>query len=97
MATLAVTYGAAMGAGVPVYASIPRASEAITTSASSQATTATARSGDFASCTASGGAVWISIGQSPTAAAGTHYLIPDGATKDFGPLLEGDKVAVIDA
>lgn len=97
MATVNVRFGSVMGAGAPVYAPIPRAAEAITTSATSAQATNKAVSGDYATVTSVGGAVWVRIGQNPTAAAGATDLIPDGGSRDFGPLREGDTVAVINA
>lgn len=97
MATVAIEFGGIMGAGAPAYDPIARASESITSSASSQSSTNEAQGGDFVTVVSSGGAVWVAIGQSPTAAAGTQRLITAGASRDFGPLKHGDKVAIIDA
>jgi hypothetical protein len=97
MATVHVRFGSVMGEGAPVYAPIPKTAATITSSASSQATTIAAEDSDYLTVTTSGGAVFIAIGQNPTAASGRGDLLPDGSSKDFGPLKTGDKVAVIDA
>lgn len=96
MATVNIRFGAVMGAGAPVYA-LPRSSASITSSGTSQATTIAAAGGDYAAIVSAGGPVWVAIGQAPTAAAGTTFLVPDGGALDVGPLKDGDKVAVIDA
>ena len=93
-----IEFGEVMASGAPVYSRLPRVSEEITTTASAQ-TTATANSGEFATVTANGSALMVLIGSNPTAlaAGGTHHrYLPDGATRDFGPLKDGDKVAAID-
>ena len=97
MATVHLTMGGAMGIGAPVYAAIPRAVQTITSSGTSQQSTISGADGDYASVTASGGAVFFLVGQNPTAASGRGYLVPDGGTKDVGPLKWNDKIAVIDA
>lgn len=86
-----------MGAGAPVYSPKANAVETITTSGSSQATTIEAKGGDFATLTVTGGAVFVAIGDTPTAASGSGDLLPDGGSRDFGPLKDGEKIAVIDA
>lgn len=98
MSTIHVRFGEAMGAGAPVYAPLPRASESVTSSATSAATTIEAQGGDFASVSAVDGSVYMTIGSSPTAlASGANmHVVLSGQTKDFGPLKDGDKVAVID-
>ncbi len=96
MATVVVNFGAAMGAGAPAYPPTVQAGESITSSGTSQPTTGSANSGDFAHITSIGGAVWASFGSSPVASAGTTWIIADGETKLFGPLKDGDKAAIID-
>lgn len=96
MATVSIEFGAVLGAGAPVYAPVPRATQTITSSGTSQQSNE-AQGGDFVTVVTTGGAIWVAIGQNPTAAAGTQRLLPDGAGRDFGPLKEGDKVAIIDA
>lgn len=62
--------------------------------------TQTAVTGDGRKCvqiTATGGAIWVRFGANPTAAADTaqnHVIIAE-TTRDFGPLPDGWKVAVI--
>ena len=93
-----VEFGEVMGAGAPVYQRIPRTAEKLTTT-SSAATTATAIGGEYATVTAIGADVYVLIGSNPTAlasGAGMRFITA-GATRDFGPLQEGDKVAAIDA
>lgn len=98
MATVGIAFGAAMDGTAPVLAAQPVASEAITSSAASQQSTSTApASPAVCTITSIGGAIWVTFGTNPTAVAGTGYLIPDGATRDFGRLAPGWKVAVIDA
>lgn len=98
MATVQVTFGAAMDGIRPVHAAVPDAKEDITSSGTSQATTITS-AGPHQVCkvTSVGGAVWVAVGASPTASAGNDHLIPDGATLDLGFLQAGWAVAVIDA
>lgn len=96
MATVQVNFGTAMGAGVPSYPQTVSGGNAFTSSGTSQATTAEAKGGDFAHVMSTGGAIWVEIGQSPTAAAGTTWIVADGETKQFGPLKDGDKVAILD-
>ena len=98
MAVFKATFCTVMGAGAPVYAPAERAAETIATSASSQALTTQARGGEYVTLSATGGSVHIKIGQgTPTAVASAGYHIMDGTSKDFGPLQDGDRVAVIDA
>lgn len=98
MATVKITFRAPTNiGGTSVYSRAPRASETITSSASSQATTITAEAGEIATITASGGAVHVIAGPSPTAATTTGDLVPDGGRLELGFLLAGDKIAVIDA
>lgn len=42
------------------------------------------------------GNVWVAFGTNPTAVAGTHYLVPAGATRDWAAK-PGQKCAVVDA
>lgn len=96
MATVQVNFGTAMGAGAPAFPPAVNAGQAITSSGTSQATTITARSGDYAHVTAVGGAIMVEISNNPTAASGVTWIVADGETKLFGPLKDGDKVAIID-
>lgn len=95
MATVHIRFGGVMGSGAPVYAPIPKRAETITSSGSSQASTKAADGGDYCTVTSSGGAVFVAIGQAPVAASGSGDMIPDGSSIDFGPLTDGDKVAII--
>lgn len=96
MATIAIAFCAAGEAGLPVASAYPRAVQSITSSGTSQQATITAGNGEICRITASGGKIWIKFGANPTAAAGSDYLIPDGATHEFGIVAAGHKIAVID-
>lgn len=96
MADIRIRFGAVMGGGAPVYASRPKASQKITSSGTSQASTYSADDGDFVTVFALTGAVAIDISANPTAIATSGDVVPSGATRDFGPLKAGDKIAIID-
>lgn len=96
MATVQITFGAAMDGIAPVVAAVPRAAEDITSSGTSQASAITAQRGEKCQITASGGAIWVKFGSAPTASAGNDHLITDGSTREFGFLETGWKVALID-
>lgn len=96
MATVSIAYSGGMQ-GYPVPSKAPTASHVITSSGTSQAATAATRTGDIAVVTVSGGNVWVKIGATPTAASGDEWLVLDGQTREFGPVVSGDAVAVIDA
>lgn len=95
MATVNVIFGKMTPRGVLMGAQ-PSSIEDITSSGTSQATTATASTGDAAQVTVTGGAVRVAFGPSPTATATDAILILDGQTREFGGLQSGDKCAVID-
>lgn len=97
MATVHVAFARAMDGHAPVIASRPASSQAITSSAVSQATTIAAGNNETCVVTSVGGAVWVQVAGTPVAAAGTDWLIPDGATREFGHVPPGSKVAVINA
>lgn len=97
MADVRIRFGATMGAGSLVYSAHPKATAKITSSASSQATTAAAEAGDYVTVKSIGGAVAFDIGPAPVAIATSGDVIMSGESMDFGPLQTGDKVAVIDA
>lgn len=72
-------------------------SEAVTSSATSQATTITASNGDHVCRIAvSGNDVWVKFGPTPTAASASDILMLAGSVEYFD-INEGDKVAVMDA
>lgn len=96
MATVGIVFGTPMQGAAQVRAGNASASEAITSSGTSQRTSAAAGVSNVVSITSVGGAIWAAVGKSPTAAAGTAHLIPDGGTIDLA-CSYGDKVAVIDA
>lgn len=97
MATAHVTYGGAMGGGAPVHSPIPNASETITSAVGNTQGTAAARSGDYATVDVEGGNVYVAFGQNPDATAEPRYRVQAGQVRDFGPMSEGDKMAVSDA
>ena len=93
-----VEIGGAMGAGAPVYPTVPYHSERLVTTASAQ-TTKAARSGDYARITAIDAALVIAVGANPTAVtsgAGMRYIVAN-TSLDIGPLKDGDLIACIDA
>ena len=100
MAIVHITFRSAFDLGGSVIPNkSPRVSETITSSGTSQPTTITALQGEVLDLTSVGGAVFIAVGQAPVATdsgAGVD-LIADGASRQYGPLAAGDKVAVIDA
>jgi len=97
MATVHVTFrNAVQMGGSSILSREPRAAESLTSSGTSDATTITAQQGEVASITASGGAVYVAVGASPTAVSGAGDLVPDGGRLDIGAMLNGDKIAVID-
>ena len=96
MATVHIALGETMTGGGPQFPRKARATQAITSSGTSQTSTITANGGDYAHVTASGGAVFVMIDASPTAASGTGRMVTNGQTWTGGPLKDGDKVAIID-
>lgn len=97
MSDIHVTFVKAMDGIAPVVAAHPRAKQLVTSSGTSQATTITAQANEVCEITASGGPVWVAFGAAPTAAAGSDHLILDGQSRQFGMLIPGEKVAIIDA
>jgi hypothetical protein len=83
--------------GGPIHNANASSAEIMTSSASTQTSTAAAtHSGQTVSVTSSGGAVRITIGGGTLDAATGTTLIPDGATRSFGSVAAGHKVAIID-
>lgn len=72
----------------------PRASETLTSGATSEATTAAAFNGEVVIITPSGGDVYAAFGPDPTA-TDAGWLLLEGQVYDFA-VAPGDKVAVID-
>lgn len=71
--------------------------ESITTSGSSQQSVGSGTASHrVVRVSVTGGNIWISIGASPTAAAGNEILLIDGSTEYYAVNI-GDKVAVINA
>lgn len=73
-----------------------RIAETLTSSGTTQQSTNGALQNEFVTVTASGGAVHITVGQNPTAAATAGYMLQDGGEKTVGPLNAGDEVAILD-
>lgn len=84
---------------VPIPASVAKAGENITSSASSQQSTITgaAAGKDMWVITVISGNVYLDFGSNPTAAAGDKYLVVANQTREFGVSVNGEKVAIIDA
>lgn len=98
MANIQIRFGEAMSGTAPVYSRLPRKSEKVTSSGTSAQSTNTANGGEIVTVTAIDGSIYALIGSNPTALASGAGMeaIPSGSSKDFGPLKDGDKVAVID-
>ena len=106
MATISVAVCTLQGAflqGTPISApdSKPRISEKVTSSGVSAATsgavpTITGTNPAYVWRIAPLGDVWVTFASSPTAAAGTDYIVPAGATEYF-IATPGDKAAFLDA
>ena len=106
MATISVAVCTLQGAflqGTPIPApdSAPLLSESVTSSGTSAASsgavpTVTRGNPGYVWRIAPLGNVWVTFAASPTAAAGTDYIVASGST-DYFIATPGDKVAVIDA
>lgn len=97
MATVHVTFfGATVNGSASFYAPSPRVAQTITSSGTSQASTITALTGEVGAVTASGGDVWVNVGESPTAASGSGYLVPAGSRLELYPMVQGHAIAVRD-
>jgi len=97
MATVSITYFRAsiVRGGASVIDGSDYVAEVITSSASSQSTTATATlNRNFIRVTPSGGNIYIAIGTSPTAVTGSGIMVVDGTTEVFN-LPVGYKIAII--
>lgn len=80
----------------PVFAAKGSIAEEITSSGTSQATTATAKTGDIAVVINNGDEhIWVQFSDDPTADVEADHFIMAGTTRDFGPLSIGDKAAVV--
>ncbi len=89
------------GTNLPVIDGNAKSAQSLTSSGTSQASTpvsADPQRGAYniMRITSSGGNVWAKFGSSPTAAAGSDWLLVDGVSYDF-VVRPGDKVAIIDA
>ena len=94
MATAYVRLGGVMGGAAPVYQKNPTTQD-ITPSGTSQATTISASSGQYARIVASGADLRVAIGPAPVAVANAGDIVLDGTAIDIGPLSQADKVAII--
>lgn len=82
---------------VQVRNSIPEDTDEITSSGTSQQSTAIGYIGDVWNVRSEGGAVWLSFGANPTSVVDTTtWLLKDGEERDFGVTINGEKIAVID-
>ena len=71
-------------------------SEVLTSSGTSQTSANTGTTADqCVEVATSGGAIWVTL-DGTTAAAGTHFLLPDGTTRTFDAGF-GTQVKIIDA
>jgi hypothetical protein len=95
MATVNISYAPLIATDTSVESPYPSAVENITSSGTSQTTTAAASNHSVATVTVAGGNIAIAAGSAPTATTG-GILILDGQTRNFG-LPPGHKIAVIDA
>lgn len=96
MGQVIVEMGRAEFRGVGVIAGRDNQVEEINAGASSSATTISSTKGGFASViNNSVDDIWVMFGPNPTASVGQGHFIPSGKIRDFGGLLAGDKVAVI--
>lgn len=98
MAAVEIRFESPFGVGSPLHAVNPDSVQIMTSSASSQASTAAAtKTGCTVSITASGGAIKFCVAAAPDTATGTLSLVPDGSTRSFGGVAIGHKVAIVDA
>lgn len=96
MSQVIIEMGRADFGGIGVMAIAGGEVEEITSSGTSQATTAVAQAGWFCTVINNGAeTIWVQSGASPTAAAGSGRCIPPNSSRDFGGLAAGDKIAVI--
>jgi len=91
MAT-AIRLGRPLYTGAQVLA--PRVTEALTETGTSQATTITARQGEFAEITAITNAVYANVNSAASASA-WQVAVPVGGTGYIPELAEGDAVTII--
>ena len=97
MATVHITFSAVTNIGeAALLPKVPRAVQTMTSSGTSAASTITAKKGEVANIVSSGGAIYVAIGASPTAASGSGYLVETGERLVLSGLQTGDKVAIKD-
>jgi hypothetical protein len=83
---------------MPVPESVTAASDTMTSSGTSQQSSAVAsRVGQFWSVTVAGGDVFVLFGADPTAVSDAGFLVLDGQTREFSVTAAGEKVAIKDA
>ncbi|MBY6005386.1 hypothetical protein KUV62_15785 [Salipiger bermudensis] len=95
MSTMHVTIGEAVQAGAPVFATHPRAAEAVTTSGTAASATLFPLSGEIARISAVDAALYVSA--DVTASATTGYYVAVGTTIELGPLKDGSIISGIEA
>lgn len=106
MSTVNVVLGqirtrAQTGLTMPVYSSVPVATETInssnTGSTASTISSPVAANGYFWTVTAINGNVWAKFGTNPVANTGSDWLILSGTSRDFAVSAASEKIAVRDA
>lgn len=97
MARVNIVFARMVDNHAQVMGAIPSAVEDITSSASSQSTTAKAGNNDGVRIVSNGGKVRVAVGAAPTVTSTTGWLVLDGQELILGHVAAGHKVAVIDA
>jgi len=93
MGVAAISLGAVMGGGAPVYA-MPRVSQEVNTTATTQNATVTVESGDYLRVASLSGNIAVAINK--TAATSPRLIVAASTYIDIGPLKAGDTIALID-
>ena len=99
MSAINVTFAYAgsmnLQADQPAYQVAGSTSEALTSSGTSAATTATALEGQFARVAPVDGGVYVTAGAAPTAVTAQGFYVASGSVLDLA-VRAGDKIAVVD-
>ena len=100
MAQVVITFGLAPGRGYHQEAQVFPAknvlSQEMASSTSSQQTTITSRRGDVAQIVNNGpDDIWVTFGPNPIAGIAATHFIPTDTVREFGPLEENDRAAII--
>ena len=93
MGVAAISLGAVMGGGAPVYA-MPRVSQEVNTTTTTQNATVTVENGDYLRVLAVSANIAVAINK--TAATSPRMVVAAGTYADIGPLKAGDTIALID-